>query len=90
MSRRTETAYKAIIRASQHNMTKSRGFRRNGKCRGCVVTVHVLIRGDLFHMPSLMVRPLVTAAVMEQESAEALVGAGSRPKAIGRLETSPA
>ena len=50
MSRRTETAYKAIIRASQHNMTKSRGFRRHGKCRGCVATVHVLIRGDLLHM----------------------------------------
>jgi hypothetical protein len=47
MSRRTETAYKAIIRASQHDMTKSRGFRRNGKCCGCVATVHVLIRGDL-------------------------------------------
>ena len=47
MSRRTETAYKAIIRASQHDMTKSHGFRRNGKCCGCVATVHVLIRGDL-------------------------------------------
>ena len=47
MSRRTETAYKAIIRASQHHMTKSHGFRRNGKCCGCVATVHVLIRGDL-------------------------------------------
>lgn len=51
MSRRTETAYKAVIRASQHNMTKSHGFRRNGKCCGCVATVHVLIRGDLSHMP---------------------------------------
>ena len=50
MSRRTETAYKAIIRASQHDMTKSHGFRRNGKCCGCVATVHVLIRGDLLHM----------------------------------------
>ncbi len=77
MSRRTETAYKAVIRASQHNMTKSRGFRRNGKCCGCVATVHVLIRGDLSHMPLFqMARPLVTAAVMGQESAEAIVGAG--------------
>ena len=51
MSRRTETAYKAIIRASQHNMTKSHGFRRNGKCCGCVATVRVLIRGDLSRLP---------------------------------------
>jgi len=49
MSRRTETAYKAMIRASQHHMTKSHGFRRSGKCCGCVATVHVLIRGDLLH-----------------------------------------
>jgi len=25
------------------------GFRRSGKCCGCVATVHVLIRGDLLH-----------------------------------------
>src|SRR6185369_3837558 len=54
MSRRTETAYKAVIRASQHYMMKSHGFRRNGKCCGCVATVHVLIRGDLSHMPLLL------------------------------------
>ena len=54
MSRRTETAYKAIIRASQHDMTKSHGFRRSGKCRGCVATVHVLIRGDLSGLPLSM------------------------------------
>jgi hypothetical protein len=54
MSRRTETAYKAVIRASQHHMTKSHGFRRNGKCCGCVATVHVLIRGDLTGLPFSM------------------------------------
>ena len=34
-------------RASQHNMTKPAGDTEQGKCGGCVRTVHVLIRGDL-------------------------------------------
>jgi len=89
MSRRTETAYKAVIRASQHNMTKSHGFRRNGKCCGCVATVHVLIRGDLLHMLGFPARPSVTVAVMGQKSAKAIVGDGRRFQAIKRLETSP-
>jgi len=55
-------------------MTKSHGFRRSGKCCGCVATVHVLIRGDLLHMRFVRkARPLVTVAVMGQKSAEALV-----------------
>ena len=33
-------------------------------------------------------RGAVKVAVMEQKSAKAIVGAGLRPKAIGRLETS--
>jgi hypothetical protein len=37
----------------------------------------------------LMARLPATAAVMRQESAEAIVGVGRRPLAIGRLETSP-
>jgi hypothetical protein len=74
MSRRTETVYKAIIRASQHTMTKSQGFRRHGKCRGCIATVHVLIRGDLLHMRfARKARFPVTVAVMGQKSAEAIV-----------------
>ena len=79
MSRRTETAYKAIIRASQHDMTKSHGFRRNGKCCGCVATVHVLIRGDLSGKPPQMFGAapcMATCRVTGQESAEAIVGAG--------------
>jgi hypothetical protein len=51
INRRTETAYKAITRASQHNMTKSPGFRRGGKCCGCAVTVQLHIRRDLSRMP---------------------------------------
>jgi len=35
------------LRASQHNMTKPDGNRRQGKCGGCASRVHVLIRGDL-------------------------------------------
>ena len=74
MSRRTETAYKAIIRASQHHMTKSHGFRRNGKCCGCVATVHVLIRGDLLHFAFRKKgAATVKVAVMGQKSAEAIV-----------------
>ena len=74
MSRRTETAYKAIIRASQHHMTKSHGFRRNGKCCGCVATVHVLIRGDLFHFAFRKKgAATVKVAVMGQKSAEVVV-----------------
>jgi len=74
MSRRTETAYKAIIRASQHHMTKSHGFRKSGKCCGCVATVHVLIRGGLLHMHFVRKARLpVTVTVMGQKSAEAIV-----------------
>ena len=74
MSRRTETAYKAIIRASQHHMTKSHGFRRIGKCCGCVATVHVLIRGDLLHFAFRKKgAATVKVVVMGQKSAEAIV-----------------
>ena len=74
MSRRTETAYKAIIRASQHHMTKSHGFRRSGKCCGCVATVHVLIRGDLLHFAFRKKgAATVKVVVMGQKSAEAIV-----------------
>jgi len=51
MSRRTETAYKAIIRVSLHHMYEAHGFRKHGKCCGCIATVHVLIRGDLSGLP---------------------------------------
>ena len=33
---------------------------------------------------------MATCRVIGQESAEAIVGAGRRPQAMGRLETSPA
>ena len=75
MSRRTETAYKAIIWASQHHMTKSHGFRRSGKCCGCVATVHVLIRGDLLHFAFRKKgAATVKVVVMGQKSAEVIVG----------------
>ena len=37
-------------KSAQHD--EAHGFRRNGKCCGCVATVHVLIRGDLSRLPS--------------------------------------
>jgi len=55
-------------------MTKSHGFRRSGKCCGCLATVHVLIQGDLLHMHfARKARFPVTVAVMGQKSAEAIV-----------------
>ena len=90
MSRRTETAYKAIIRASQHNMTKSHGFRRSGKCCGCVATVHVLIRGDLSRMPVLLAG---AASGNSCRDGAGVSRSHSRretlPPAIRQLETSP-
>ena len=47
MSRRTEMAYKAESPGKAARHVRSPGFARYGKCRGCIVTVHVLIRGDL-------------------------------------------
>ena len=34
-------------RASQHQMTKPTGTSGQGKCGGCALKAHVLIRGDL-------------------------------------------
>ena len=42
------------LRASQHNMTKPPGYRRQGKCGSCALKVHVLIRGDLFEERCLL------------------------------------
>jgi hypothetical protein len=50
------------------------GFRRSGKCCGCVATVHVLIRGDLLHFAFRKKgAATVKVAVMGQKSAEAIV-----------------
>jgi len=38
------------LRASQHKMTKPTGHRRQGKCGGCALIVHALIRGGLSGM----------------------------------------
>ena len=51
------------LRASQHNMTKPTGYRRQGKCGSCALKVHVLIplkgvlkrvRGGLFEERCLL------------------------------------
>ncbi len=39
-------------RVSQHNMTKPTGCTGQGKCGGCALKVHVLIRGELSDMRS--------------------------------------
>jgi hypothetical protein len=52
MSRRTETVYKAGFPGKSAPHDEAHGFRRPGKCCGCVATVHVLIRGDLSGMLS--------------------------------------
>ncbi len=65
------------------------GFRRNGKCCGCVATVHVLIRGDLSHMPLLPdVAATGNGCRNEAEVSRSHSRRGRRPLAIGRLETS--
>ena len=89
MSRRTETAYKAVIRASQHNMTKPTDSGEAVNAAAQVAKDHVLIRGGLSHWPDsfFSARYLVTAAVMRQESAEAIVGVDVAA-AIRQLETS--
>ncbi|MCD4721892.1 MAG: hypothetical protein K8S13_18835 [Desulfobacula sp.] len=51
MSRRTEIAYKAWSPGKSAQHDKAFGFSRQVKCCGCVVKVHVLIRGYLFYMP---------------------------------------
>ena len=47
MGRRTETAYKARSPGNLAKHNNALDFRKYGKCRGCVTTVYVLIRGDL-------------------------------------------
>ena len=84
MSRRTETAYKAKSpgKSAQHDEVP--GFTRYGKCCGCVVTVHVLIRGDLFAMQLEKAAPWVaTSVVIKEESAEAIVAANTERRAEG-------
>jgi len=76
-------------KSAQHD--EVHGFRRNGKCCGCVATVHVLIRGDLsgFAVPDVWDCALYgNMPGIGQKSAKAIVGVGRRPLAIGRLETS--
>ena len=59
-------------KSAQHD--EAHGFRRNGKCCGCVATVHVLIRGDLLHFAFRKKgAATVKVVVMEQKSAEAIV-----------------
>jgi hypothetical protein len=53
---------------------QSPDFTEYGKCCGCVVKVHALIRGDLFGMQLEKAAPWVaTFAVIKEESAEAIV-----------------
>ena len=55
------------------------GFRRYGKCCGCTVKGHVLIRGDLPGMrPIMEAFCLATFRMTGQKSAEAIVGDGKR------------
>ncbi|MFZ2950967.1 MAG: hypothetical protein WA003_15945 [Desulfuromonadaceae bacterium] len=66
------------------------GFRRSGKCCGCVATVYVLIRGDLFHFAFRKKgAATVKVVVMEQKSAEAIVDRTPPLMAVWWLETSP-
>jgi hypothetical protein len=70
-------------------MTKFHGFRRSGKCCGCVATVHVLIRGDLLHFAFRKKgAATVKVSVMEQKSAEAIVDRTPPLMAVWWLETS--
>ena len=58
---------------------RSPDFTRYGKCCGCVVKVHVLIRGDLFDMQLGKAAPWVaTSSVIKEESAEAIVALQKR------------
>lgn len=68
---------------SQHKMTKSARCRGHGKCGGCAVKVHVLIRGGLPGMRSgsgnraSAARRTATCGVTGQKSAEAVVVAAA-------------
>lgn len=42
-----ESHRRLSLRASQHQMTKPIGTSGQGKCGGCALKAHVLIRGDL-------------------------------------------
>ena len=90
MSRRTEIAYKAKSpdESAQHDEVPD--LRRYGKCCGCVETGHVIIRGDLFGMrlQNVTAPVVATRQVIEQESAEAIVGVGKRSCVPGSMETS--
>jgi hypothetical protein len=87
MSRRTEMAYKAESPGKSAQHDKAHGFRRYGKCRGCIVKDYVLIRGGLFSERSVFSAAPCVATCWEfgQESAEAIVGEGSHH--AGAMET---
>jgi len=58
---------------------RSPDFTGHGKCCGCVVKVHVLIRGDLFDMQLEKAALWVaTPAVIREKSAEAIVACQKR------------
>ena len=62
------------VRGRVRTTERSPDLTGYGKCRGCVVKVHVLIRGDLLNMRLLRAAPRVeTFGVIEKESAEAVL-----------------
>lgn len=76
---------------SQHKMTKSIRCGGQGKCGGCAVKVHVLIRGDLPGMRSgpfwaPAARRTATCIVIRQKSAEAIVAGRARMPVPRRAE----
>lgn len=92
MSRRTETAYKAGSPGKSAPPDEAHGFRRQGKCCGCVATVHVLIRGDLFGLPLSMLGSGALHGNMQGDRAGVSRSHSRRrtlPPAIWQLDTSP-
>ena len=62
------------VRGRVRTAEQSPDLTGHGKCRGCVVKVHVLIRGDLPDMRLWRAAPWVeTFVVIGKESAEAVV-----------------
>ena len=91
MSRRTETAYKAGSPGKSAPPDEAHGFRRQGKCCGCVATVHVLIRGDLSGLPLSMLVAAPCMATCRGVRAGVSISHSRRrtlPPVIRQLETS--